>query len=92
MVVGLFDHATFEAGHLALGPGDGLFTYTDGVTEATDLAGEEFTTGRLAPCLARCRGMALDDLIRAVGAEVTAFAGAAPQGDDITMLALRYLP
>jgi phosphoserine phosphatase RsbU/P len=92
MVVGLFDHATFEAGHLALGPGDGLFTYTDGVTEATDLAGEEFTTGRLAPCLARCRGMALDDLIRTVGAEVRAFAGEAPQGDDITMLALRYLP
>jgi serine phosphatase RsbU (regulator of sigma subunit) len=30
-------------------------------------------------------------VIRTVGADVTAFAGEAPQGDDITMLALRYL-
>jgi sigma-B regulation protein RsbU (phosphoserine phosphatase) len=74
-----------------LGPGDGLFTYTDGVTEATDAAGEEFTTARLAPCLAGCRGLGLEEMIRKVGAEVTAFAGEAPQADDITMLALRYL-
>ncbi len=91
MVVGLFEDASYEAGHIALGPGDGLFTYTDGVTEATDRAGEEFTTSRLAPCLAQCHGRDLDDVIRTVGAEVAAFAGDAPQGDDITMLALRYL-
>jgi serine phosphatase RsbU (regulator of sigma subunit) len=30
-------------------------------------------------------------VIQRVGAEVTAFAGEAPQADDITMLALRYL-
>jgi sigma-B regulation protein RsbU (phosphoserine phosphatase) len=91
MVVGLFEDAVYEAGHLVLGPGDGLFTYTDGVTEATDREGEEFTTGRLAPCLARCGRLGLDDMIRTVGAEVAAFVGEAPQGDDITMLALRYL-
>jgi sigma-B regulation protein RsbU (phosphoserine phosphatase) len=91
MVVGLFENTCFEAGHLVLEPGDGLFTYTDGVTEACDLAGEEFTTSRLAPCLERCRGLDLDDVIRAVGAEVAAFVGEASQGDDITMLALRYL-
>jgi serine phosphatase RsbU (regulator of sigma subunit) len=91
MVVGLFEDASFDAGHIVLAPGDSLFTYTDGVTEATDSAGEEYTTSRLGACLARCRGLGLDDLIRTVGAEVTAFAGEAPQGDDITMLALRYL-
>jgi sigma-B regulation protein RsbU (phosphoserine phosphatase) len=91
MVVGLFEHADYEAGQIVLGAGDALFTYTDGVTEATDPAGEEFTTSRLAPCLARCHGLGLDDVIRTVGADVAAFAGAAPQADDITMLALRYL-
>jgi sigma-B regulation protein RsbU (phosphoserine phosphatase) len=91
MVVGLFEDASYEAGHIVLGPGDALFMYTDGVTEATDPAGEEFTTSRLGPCLARCRGLGLDDMIRTVGAEVAAFVGDAPQGDDITMLALRYL-
>ena len=91
MAVGLFEDATYEAGHLVLAPGDLLFTYTDGVTEATDPAGEEFTTARLAPCLERCRGLGLDAVIQCVGAAVTAFAGEAPQADDITMLALRYL-
>ena len=91
MVVGLFEDASYEAGHIVLGPGDALFMYTDGVTEATDPAGEEYATSRLATCLARCRGLGLDDVIRTVGAEVAAFVGEAPQGDDITMLALRYL-
>jgi sigma-B regulation protein RsbU (phosphoserine phosphatase) len=91
MVVGLFEDASYEAGHIVLGPGDSLFMYTDGVTEATDPAGEEYATSRLATCLARCRGLGLDDVIRTVGAEVAAFVGEAPQGDDITMLALRYL-
>jgi serine phosphatase RsbU (regulator of sigma subunit) len=91
MVLGLFEHTPFEAGRLVLEPGDGLFTYTDGVTEASDLAGEEFTTSRLQPCLARCGGQELDVVIRTVGAEMAAFVGAAPQADDITMLALRYL-
>ena len=91
MAVGLFEDASYEAGHITLAPGDSLFTYTDGVTEATDPAGEEFTTARLAPCLERCHGFGLDAVIQRVGAEVTAFAGEAPQADDITMLALRYL-
>jgi sigma-B regulation protein RsbU (phosphoserine phosphatase) len=91
MVLGLFDHSPYEAGRIVLGPGDGLFTYTDGVTEACDLAGEEFTTSRLLPCLQRCGGLDLDVVIRTVGDEVAAFVGRAPQADDITMLALRYL-
>jgi sigma-B regulation protein RsbU (phosphoserine phosphatase) len=91
MAVGLFEDASYEAGHVTLARGDSLFTYTDGVTEATDPAGEEFTTARLAPCLERCHRLGLDAVIQRVGAEVTAFAGEAPQADDITMLALRYL-
>jgi serine phosphatase RsbU (regulator of sigma subunit) len=38
-----------------------------------------------------CSILGLDAVIQRVGAEVTAFAGEAPQADDITMLALRYL-
>ncbi len=91
MVVGLFELASYDPGSIVLGPGDGLFMYTDGVTEATDVAGEEFTAARLAPCLAECRGLGLEEVIEKVGSAVTAFAGDAPQADDITMLALRYL-
>jgi serine phosphatase RsbU (regulator of sigma subunit) len=89
-VVGLFEHSQYESGDLLLQPGDGLFTYTDGVTEACDLAGEEFMTARLQPCLANCAAHPLDEVIATVTAEVSSFVGDAPQGDDITMLAVRY--
>lgn len=89
-VVGLFEHAQYESGELRLAPGDALLAYTDGVTEACDALGEEYTTARLQPCLARHADSLLDDLIAAVTGEVTAFAGEAPQGDDITVLAVRY--
>jgi len=89
-VLGLFEHAPYETAGLVLRPGDAVFTYTDGVTEACDRDGEEFTTGRLQPCLERCGGRDLDELISTVGAEVATFVGDAPQGDDITMLAVRY--
>lgn len=91
MVLGLFENAAYEAGHIVLETGDLLFAYTDGVTEARNPAGEEFTPARLLPCLARCGGRGLDAVIRTVGEELAAFVGEEPQADDITMLALRYL-
>ncbi len=91
MVVGLFESAAYEAGHIVLGPGDGVFAYTDGVTEACNAAEEEFSPARLLLCLARCGRLGLDDVIRTVGEELAEFVGEAPQADDITMLALRYL-
>ncbi len=92
MVLGLFDDAAYEAGHIVLAAGDALFAYTDGVTEASNPQGVEFTLGRLLPCLARCGRQDLDALIHAVGDTLAAFVGDAPQADDITMLALRFTP
>jgi sigma-B regulation protein RsbU (phosphoserine phosphatase) len=89
-VLGLFEGSAYECGELVLQPGDALFTYTDGVTEASDASGEEFTAERLQPCLSAAAGRDLDDLLATVGAEVAAFAGGEPQADDITMLAVRY--
>ena len=91
MVLGLFENAAYEAGHIVLGTGDGLFAYTDGVTEACNPAGEEFTPARLRLCLAQGGRLGLDAVIRTVGEELAAFVGEEPQADDITMLALRYL-
>jgi serine phosphatase RsbU (regulator of sigma subunit) len=91
MVVGLFENAAYEAGHLVIGNGDGLFAYTDGVTEACNAAGDDFTPARLLQCLSQCGRLGLDAVIHRVGEELAAFVGEEPQADDITMLALRYL-
>ena len=78
---------------LLLAPGDELFLYTDGVTEATDAKGELFGEARLVEALKAAR-TALKEPISAttvVRAVVTAFAEGMPQADDITVLAIRYI-
>jgi len=71
-----------------LAPGDTLLLYTDGVTEAFDMANEAFgEAGLLAAAAASNDPRAA---CAAVLAAVQAHAGAAPQSDDITVLAIRY--
>ena len=75
-----------------LQPGDALFLYSDGITEAFNPAGEEFGTIRLEGALAEMRDRSAAALVGNVLAAVTAFAAGAEQSDDIPALALRYRP
>ena len=74
-----------------LAPGDLLYLYTDGVTEATDTENRLFGEERLMASLKSHSALAPSRLLPAVTADVAAFVGDAPQFDDITMLALRLL-
>lgn len=80
----------YRKNELCLAPGDEIFLYTDGVTEATDendaLYGEE----RLNTLLNGLHGISGEELCRAVKNDIDAFVGSAPQFDDITMLYLKY--
>lgn len=69
-------------------PGDTLFTYTDGITEAFDRGNEAFGTQRLLDAL----DPALDAKAQCkkVVDAANSFAGDAPQSDDITVFALRF--
>lgn len=69
-------------------PGDTLFTYTDGITEAFDRGNQPFGTDRLLAALDPALH-AREQCERLVGA-VHAFTDGAPQSDDITVLAIRY--
>jgi phosphoserine phosphatase RsbU/P len=69
-----------------------VFLYTDGVSEAMNVDGDEYTEQRLMEVLNASQRLPLDNLLQKVRAEVQAFAGAAPQSDDLTCLALRYIP
>ena len=90
LVLGLFDTASFEEETITLAPGDFILAFSDGVTEAMNPAGEEFTDDRLLACIDKHRAGAPQAALDAVLAEVRAFCGDATQSDDITIVLVRY--
>ena len=80
----------FEEYTFHLDPGDSLFVYTDGVTEARQYDGEFFGLDRLLAALNRETGAAPEMLIKNVMGELQTFIGDEEQFDDITMLSLCF--
>ena len=74
---------------LVIARGDQLILYSDGVTEAQDEAGEEFGEERLQAVVHEAGGLSADLLADRILAAIDAFAGAAPQFDDITLMVVR---
>jgi sigma-B regulation protein RsbU (phosphoserine phosphatase) len=85
--VGVIPDCAFDLGYAQLRPGDTLFVYTDGVTEARDEGGEFFGDERVLDLLREPvpSGRALLERMEAALREHT---GAAEQHDDITMMAV----
>jgi len=79
----------YESTTSSLAPGDGLFLFTDGITEAMDPEGVLFSEERLEAALAAQAGGTPRAVVEAVLSEVRAFAAGAPQSDDIAAMALR---
>ncbi len=75
-----------------LHPGDALFLFSDGITEAFDTEGAEFGTARLEAALEAGRGGSAAELVAGVLGATAAFAAGADQSDDITALALVLQP
>lgn len=80
----------YRAGSMMLEPGDKVFQYTDGVTEATNIHNELYGMSRLGTILNKVKDGNPHQILPAVKADVDAFVGEAPQFDDITMLCLEY--
>jgi steroid delta-isomerase-like uncharacterized protein len=91
LIVGAFRDAAFEEGAIRLGAGDTLFAYSDGITEAIDGGGEEFGDDRLIATVASAKALEVPALVDMVLDRVREFTGDAPQADDMTALALRYV-
>ncbi len=90
-VMGLFPAANYTVASAKLNEGDLIFTYTDGVNEAKNPDGEQFTEERILK-VAAPEGNNTDTFLRIMLEAVGEFRGEAEQSDDITMLALKYLP
>lgn len=90
--LGMIEGRAFQGDRLTLAPGEGLVLYTDGITEAENDAKQFYSRERLMDLLAGMDAEASPEaLIAEIMNDLKRFTGAAPQSDDITALALRFL-
>ena len=87
--LGLLPGGGYVEQSVALGPGDSIFLYTDGLVETQSGSGEEFGPERLERVLARERESSLDRLVARAESAVRDHQGAAEALDDATILVAR---
>ena len=99
LVMGALDVISYETQTMAMLPGDGLFFYTDGVTEAINTQQELFGQDRLEDVMRKVnenkpadRPLSAQEVVDATIEAVDAFAGEEPQFDDITMMSVIWNP
>ena len=90
LVLGAMDKTEYRSYEIQLVPGDTVFLYTDGVTEAMNAENEEFGLERMVDALNLELDVPVAKLVDNVRGAVGAFVGDATQADDITMMVLRY--
>jgi phosphoserine phosphatase RsbU/P len=90
LILGLFEHATFEEETVTLATGDLLVAFSDGVTEALSKTGEEYGEDRLQACVEANQSKSPQELLDAIFDSVREFTKGAVQSDDVTALVLRY--
>ena len=91
IALGVMEEIEFESATFTASKGDSIFLYTDGVNEAMNEADEEYSYERLEDYLKENSTGSITDMVNKNLESVKEFAGTAPQSDDITVLALRYL-
>jgi sigma-B regulation protein RsbU (phosphoserine phosphatase) len=92
IILGVRPDTVYATGRASLAPGESIYVFTDGITEAANEQGELFAEARLEAVLraaANCSTAA--DIVTSVAQAVRGFVGSALPSDDITMLAVRRL-
>jgi sigma-B regulation protein RsbU (phosphoserine phosphatase) len=90
LVVGAVEDIVYRTDTVTLKPGDSIFVYTDGVTEAMNKRGELFSDDRLKKQLTELHGRSAQETIAETMKGISSFSRGVPQSDDITMLMIRF--
>jgi len=91
IVVGILPNAQYRNQSLTLAPGDSLVLFTDGVTEAENIAEEQLGLDPVCEILRTMHGSEADAILETIDTHVHEFIGEVPAGDDVTMLAMTRL-
>ncbi|MCI0494518.1 SpoIIE family protein phosphatase [candidate division KSB1 bacterium] len=89
LLLGMMPNMPYQQETVSLVPGDWIVMYTDGVTEATNNADEEFEEQRLIATVRMNRDHTAEQMRDKILSEVKEFSEDQPQNDDITMLLLK---
>ncbi len=89
IALGVVPEVLVQDNELTLSPGDVLLLYTDGVTEAFNVEGEEFGEKRLAQVIRDCAASTAEELSHAIVSAVRSFVGEEPAFDDVTMVVVK---
>lgn len=92
IVLGLFEGIELEDCTIALEPGDMIVFYTDGVTEAMNVDGQEFGEDRLSAAILKNTQADAQIVMNAITDAIAAFTADAPQSDDVTIVVLKRTP
>ncbi len=90
--LGMFCATDFTALKRSVSRQSTLFLYSDGITESTDEAGNEFDVKPLAETLLQARDFNPSEMVGMVGRTIARYDHGAEPADDRTMLALRWSP
>ncbi|MET0647301.1 MAG: SpoIIE family protein phosphatase [Pyrinomonadaceae bacterium] len=88
-VLGAFDGVGFEEGQAALNEGDLLVVYSDGLTEAQHVNGEEYGEERLVQLVAAHRFETAENIRQDIFNEIDRWTGGTDRGDDQTLVILQ---
>ena len=90
MPVGMFEMAPYSGDQLEMKPGDTMVLYSDGVTEAHNVAGEEYGEERMVEVMKQYHDSAASVVLDKLIESVKEFAHGAEQYDDVTALVVKY--
>jgi sigma-B regulation protein RsbU (phosphoserine phosphatase) len=91
MVVGLLPNACYDCATVTLAKGDLLVACTDGITEAMDADGNEYTRERLAESVNKCRTKSPDEILRCILQEVDLHSRGGIHEDDRILMVLKVM-
>lgn len=89
LVLGPDPDALYDRGYVSLSPGGVIVLYTDGITEATNLADESFGVHRLRQTIAENATLPAKSLAELIFQRVEAFSGRTRPRDDQTVVVVR---
>lgn len=86
--LGIWRDSVYETIHYPFDRLSRMFLYTDGVYEAKNPEGEEFTTDRLQKLVCACTEKSAAELITSVSEAIDVFTNNCPKDDDLTLIAI----